>query len=102
MIEGKNKFPINVDLNVKCIESASYYSKMIINGKLITRNLNKAKNILLKFLNSNDKKIFPLYARVLYKEGKYIESRKYFEQFAKENDPYSMHKYGKMLFCGYS
>ena len=53
-------------------------------------------------MNSNDKKIFPLYARVLYKEGKYIESRKYFEQFAKENDPYSMYKYGKMLFCGYS
>lgn len=46
-----------------------------------------------------------MYARVLYNEGKYIESRKYFEQFAKENDPYSMYKYGKMLFwlfCGYS
>ena len=110
LIEGKNGFPIKIDLGVKYlersisgkyIESAFYLSMMLFEGKIIPKDLKKAKKYLTKHLNSKDIRVLVLYARILYKEGNFKESRKYFEKCAKEGDFYSMYKYAQMLFCGY-
>ena len=110
LIEGKNGFPIKIDLGVKYfersisgkfIESAIYLSMMLFEGKLIPKDLKRAKKFLSKHLNSKDLRVLVLYARILLKESNYKESRKYFEICAKEGDPYSMYKYAQMLFYGF-
>ena len=73
---------------------------ILFEGKLITKDLKKAKKILSKLLNSKDVRVLSLYAKILLKENNYKESRKYFEICANEGDLYSMYKYAKMLFCG--
>ncbi|KAK8840176.1 hypothetical protein M9Y10_031116 [Tritrichomonas musculus] len=109
LIEGKNGFPKKIDLGVKYlersisgkfIESTIYLSKMLIDGEIIPKNIKKAKKYLSKYLNSKDLRIFALYARILFKENNYKESRKYFEICAKEGEPYSMYKYAMMLLYG--
>lgn len=109
LIEGKEGFPLNIDLGIKYlersisynnIESTYYLGEMLFKGKIVEQDLQKAKKYLLKQLNANDSRIDILYSKICMKEKNYKEAIKYFEKQAKMNDFYAMYKYGKMMFLG--
>lgn len=65
-----------------CIESTSYYCRLLIEGKLIPRNIQKAKKYLSKCINSKDPSILTLYGKVQKEEGKFGEAETLFKKAA--------------------
>lgn len=107
LIEGKDGFPMNVNLAVKYfersiaggnIDSALYLSEMLFEGEIIPQDLNKAKKYLSAHLK--DDRTFLLYGKILMKINKKKEARQYFQKGAEKGDPESMYLYGQMLFTG--
>lgn len=95
LIEGKEGFPLNIDLGVKYlemsisynnIESTYYLCEMLFKGKMVEQDLEKAKKYLSKQLIANDSRIDILYSKICMKEKNYKEAIKYFEKHAKMND----------------
>lgn len=109
LIEGKNNFPLNIDIGIKYfersieggyIESVVYLSSILIKGVIINQDLKKAKKYLSSYLRVNDNRISYLYGKILKKENKIKEARKWFQKGAENGDPQSIHSYAKMLFTG--
>lgn len=72
-----NNFPLDIIIGMKyleesasskCIDSAIYVCKMLIDGNGIPKDINKAKNILYMNLDSNDSRISYLYGKILKKQ----------------------------------
>ena len=106
LIEGKNNFPLNVNLGIKYfersiqggnIESLLYLSKMLIEGKYIPKDYARAKKLLYTYLKK-DKRALNLYGQVLLRERNYKEAKKYFKEGAEKDEPACMFEYAKILF----
>lgn len=106
LIEGEYGFRRNIEIAIKylnysidesCIESAVYYSNMLIKGDIILQDIKKALSILSKFLSTNDPNILFLYAKIMKKQKKYQVAKEYFIKSAKEGNNQSMFEYAKML-----
>ena len=109
LIRGENEFPLNIEMGIKyleksisneCIDSVLYYSRMLIKGDIIPKDIDKAKKYLQKFFKENNGRIFHLYAKIVYNEKNFSEAKKYFEKSAKLGNVESMYRIAKMLFKG--
>ncbi|KAK8897369.1 hypothetical protein M9Y10_015313 [Tritrichomonas musculus] len=110
LIEGGGNFPQNIEIGMKylqksvsenCTESLMYYCQMLIQGKLIPRDIEKAKRYLKKNLKDNkDARVSLLYGQLMKKESKFSDAKKFFEKSAKLGNKQAMYSYGKMVFKG--
>lgn len=108
-LEGIESFPQNTNLAIKyldasiksgSIEGVKYYCNLLIRGVFVEANIDQAKFYLEPFLKCHDGTIYLLYGRVLKKQSKYQEARRYFWKASKEGSSDGMYEYGKMLFKG--
>ena len=107
MIECRDSFSRNTQIGLKYlkksieagfIKSAIYYCDMLIKGKIIPQNLNKAMKIAKKKL-ANQVEIFSMVVgKIEKKKGNYKEAIKNFEKSIQTENDESMYKYGKMLY----
>lgn len=104
-IEGINGFPKDLIRGVKfvkesskggCIESTIYYCHLLIDGKHIPKNIQKAKKYLSKSLSLRDPTIYDLYSKIENEEKE--EKVKPKKDQEKEPIPKSSFECGKYYF----
>ena len=100
LLESKNYFPLNVNLAIKYFErsisggnteSILCLCKILIKGEIIQQDLKKAKRYLTAKLKS-DFRTFPLYGKILIKEKKIKEAKKYYQMGAKSGESECMYR----------
>ncbi|KAK8847297.1 hypothetical protein M9Y10_019884 [Tritrichomonas musculus] len=109
MLEGNGDFQQNVSVGLKYIkhsmsknflQSIIYYSRMLIKGNIIKKDLEKAKKIIHSISKTKDNQIFVLNGKIAKKEKNFKEARYHFLNGLKNKDDESIYKYAKMLFLG--
>ncbi|KAK8842174.1 hypothetical protein M9Y10_026404 [Tritrichomonas musculus] len=107
LIEEKYNFPLNIDLGIKylersisggSIESALNLSNIFIQGRLVTRDLKRAKKYLSKY--KSDARTSFCYGLILKKENEFKEARQIFQRGTELGDSSCMYEYRKMVFKG--
>ena len=73
---------------------------LYIKGKYYPQDLEKAKLLITKISSTNDFRLHLLEGLISYKENKYTEAIKHFQNGTKAGDIESIYHYGKMLFLG--
>ena len=109
LLEGNGDFQQNVSVGLKyikhsmsknCLQSIIYYSRMLIKGNIIKKDLEKAKKIIHSISKTKDNQIFVLNGKIAKKEKNFKEARYHFLNGLKNKDDESIYKYAKMLFLG--
>ena len=107
LIERTSDLPKNIEKGIsclmksidkKCFDAIIYYSKMLIKGNIIPKDIERAKSYLKG--NLNDSNAMLLYGQILKKEKKYSEAINMFDLSAKKGNKKAIYKYGKMIFKG--
>lgn len=109
LIEGSLNFPQNqivgIDFLERSIEGGNsesifYFCNLLIKGKSIPRNIQKARELIEKHFK-NEKSIYLLYCgKIKKKENNFNEEKSFFEQSMNEGNADAMYEYGKLLFKG--
>ena len=81
-----------------CLDARIYYCRLLINGKLIPRNIEKAKELLLEKINTNDSNVMLLYGKVLLHEKEFNEAKKMIKRSVVKENIEAMFEYGKLLY----
>lgn len=109
LIEGSGNFVRNTELGIKyieksanegCIDSVTYLGSLLIEDEIIPQDLDKAKSILEKNLESGNSDVLLLYGKTLKKEKDYENAKKYFEKSAKSGNAEAMYELGKLSYKG--
>ena len=109
IFEGTLGFPKNLALGIQylklsikkgSIESAIYYCRILIEGKQVPANLEKAEEYLKMFFDSEDHRIYLLYAKSKKGQGNFEEALKYFKDSASSGNAEAMYEYGMMFLKG--
>lgn len=109
LIEGLHDFSQNISVGMKylmksvsnrCINAICYYIRILIKGKLVLQDLEKAD----EYLQNIKKDIGGLYyyflGKILYKKSQYKNAKKSFDKGASKKNLECMYESGKMLFLG--
>ncbi|KAK8898332.1 hypothetical protein M9Y10_000616 [Tritrichomonas musculus] len=109
-IENENGFPMNTEIGLRYlkrsikevgyIQSILYYSQILISGKIIPQNLQKAKKLLDRILDTKSAEAYALYGKIMVKEDNYKEAESYFLKGIERGSGKAMNNYGKMLLKG--
>lgn len=83
-----------------CIEAVNYYCLLLIKGKILNKDLSKAKSILKKYLNKNDPTTFLLFGKIMKKEENFKEAIRYFKKSSKLGNSEAMYELGKLYIKG--
>lgn len=109
LIEGLEDFPKNPQLGIKyiknsmeceCCDAVLYYCQLLVDGQVIPKDIKKAKKELKKNFKLNDSRLYFLYGKILAKENKLSEAKKYFKEAAKEGNAEAQHEYAKIVLNG--
>lgn len=106
LIECRNNFHQNAKIGMKYLKKALkcddneeafvYYCELLIKGKIIPKNLQKAQKLIKK-----QTKEYPvLLGKIMKKEKKYEKAKELFEKAIKEGNGEAMYEYGKLLIKG--
>lgn len=108
-IEGIIGFPKNLELGITYLEAALkngsidsciYYCRLLIEGKLIPPNPNKAGKCLKRFLRLENATIYALYGKAMKAEHKYEEAIEYFQKSSSLGNGEAMFEYVSMFLKG--
>lgn len=111
LIEGTHSFPRNIEYGIKylersnendCVDSALYLSEMYKNGKVIPQDLQKSKEYLLNAEKFDDGRVYNELGKMMKKEGKNDDAKKYFEKGVQKYNPESMFDLGRILISDIS
>lgn len=110
LIKCQYYFPQDIELGIKylrksikggCKDSLIYYFKMLIKGKVIPQNIEKARKLLDNNILKNDKGTYYFLLGLLEKKQKeYKKAIEYFEKSINEGNCYAMCEYGTMFLEG--
>ena len=109
LIEGTNNYQKDIMLGIKYLEesikndnfdSLIYYCQILIDGTIISKNIQKAKLYLKNKLNDNNDSIMLLYGKILIHEKQLKEAKEIIFQCTKKGNIEAMYEYGKILFFG--
>ncbi|KAK8897656.1 hypothetical protein M9Y10_015619 [Tritrichomonas musculus] len=109
LIKCQYFFPQNTELGIKylkesikggCKNALIYYIKMLIKGKVIPQNNEKAKKLLDNKLKEDVGNYYLLHGILNKKEKKYDEALKCFEKSMNENNGNAMCEYATMIYEG--
>lgn len=93
--KGKLIYYQFINYSKQVFETIWYYCRHFIDGKLIPRNIQKAKKYFSNCINSKDPSILTLYGKIQREEGKLEEAEMLFKKAAKAGSTESMLEYGK-------
>ena len=85
-------------VNEKNNDAILYYIKLLVKGKLIKEDLTKASEYLSKLNKIQEENKYYLQGLISYKQNKYKESSRFYEEGSKKGSLKCMYKYGKLLF----
>ncbi|KAK8895154.1 hypothetical protein M9Y10_023596 [Tritrichomonas musculus] len=109
LINGENNFPKDINLGIKYLQSAInagnidaaiFYNEMLIAGKKIDCDLEKAKSNLKKYDSLKNNKIIFLQAMIEKKQGNFAKALKLLKISIKAKNGEAMFEYGKFFFYG--
>ncbi|KAK8892762.1 hypothetical protein M9Y10_030003 [Tritrichomonas musculus] len=109
IIEGKENFPKSTEVGIMllqksiqegCIDAAIYYSRMLIEGNIISRDLSEASKILKKYSSDSNSTVILLYGMIKKKSKDYQKAHYYIKESAKLGNSEAMFEYGKLLYRG--
>ncbi|KAK8864991.1 hypothetical protein M9Y10_010519 [Tritrichomonas musculus] len=109
LIEGKNGFEVNISLGLQYIEESVkneyleaiiYYILILIKGKIVQQNFEKAGSYLSKIESGQDKRFFLLNGLINRKMNMYSRAMEYFNEGMKIGDSECIYQKGKMYFLG--
>ncbi|KAK8843895.1 hypothetical protein M9Y10_024977 [Tritrichomonas musculus] len=84
----------NHSINGGNIDAAIYYCKILLEGKIVSTDINKAKSYLENYLESNNSEILNLYGQILQKQKYYTSSLEYYERSSKLGNIDSIYNIG--------
>lgn len=109
LIEGKGGFQKNLNLGYKYLvnsisndyDEPSYYAcRILIDGKIIKRDLNEARKVLDQ-IDHKDTSDYIFYEGLIeMKESHFKKALEYFERASNKGHPEASYKYAKMLMKG--
>lgn len=109
LIEGRENFPLNTQIGLKflqksmengCIKSIIYYCEMLIKGRIIPQNLEKAMKIAQKYFTKEEAAYSLIIGKIEKKKKNYEKAKICFEKSINEGNDESMYQYGKMFYKG--
>ena len=109
LIDGSEGFTQNTELGIRylensanegCEDAITYYGRLLIGNEIIPQDVEKAKSVLTKSLDSGNSLVSLLYGKAIKKEGDTEAAKKYFEKAAKSGNAEAMYELGKLYYKG--
>lgn len=109
LLEGTEGFPQNTTLASRYLQisiqggnadSAVYFSRILLEGQILPKNVQKVSEYLLPYLSQENPVIYTLYGKAKKEEGKYNDSKTYFLKASEIGYGEAMYEYGLMLQNG--
>ena len=109
LIEGTSDIQKDIEKGIRYLKesislnytkSLLYYCELLIDGKIIPRDLEKAKMYLTERLKEKNSNIKLLYGKILLHEKNFSEAKIYIKKSVRKGNAKAIYEYGKMLYLG--